>query len=29
LNMLEFSNNLGVQWIGYSYKPFCEPKPTA
>jgi V/A-type H+/Na+-transporting ATPase subunit I len=22
LNMLEFSNNLGMQWIGYSYKPF-------
>ncbi len=22
LNMLEFSNNLGMTWIGYSYKPF-------
>jgi V/A-type H+/Na+-transporting ATPase subunit I len=22
LNMLEFSNNLGMQWSGYSYKPF-------
>ncbi len=22
LNMLEFSNNLGMQWIGYSYRPF-------
>jgi len=22
LNMLEFSNNLGMQWTGYSYKPF-------
>lgn len=22
LNMLEFSNNLGMQWNGYSYKPF-------
>ncbi|HEC02882.1 MAG TPA: hypothetical protein ENI81_05035, partial [Phycisphaerales bacterium] len=24
LNMLEFSNNLGMQWIGYSYKPFSK-----
>ena len=22
LNMLEFSNNLGMQWTGYAYKPF-------
>lgn len=22
LNMLEFSNNLGMQWSGYSYEPF-------
>lgn len=22
LNMLEFSNNLGMEWTGYSYKPF-------
>ena len=22
LNMLEFSNNLGMQWSGYPYKPF-------
>jgi V/A-type H+-transporting ATPase subunit I len=22
LNMLEFSNNLGMQWIGYQYRPF-------
>ena len=24
LNMLEFSNNLGMQWTGYSYKPFTK-----
>ena len=24
LNMLEFSNNAGVQWIGYKYTPFCK-----
>ncbi|MHC4352806.1 MAG: V-type ATP synthase subunit I [Planctomycetota bacterium] len=24
LNMLEFSNNLGMQWIGCSYKPFSR-----
>jgi V/A-type H+-transporting ATPase subunit I len=24
LNMLEFSNNLGMQWTGYIYKPFCS-----
>jgi len=22
LNMLEFSSNAGVQWVGYAYKPF-------
>lgn len=22
LNMLEFSNNAGVQWVGYPYRPF-------
>jgi len=22
LNMLEFSNNVGVQWLGYAYAPF-------
>jgi len=24
LNMLEFSNNLGMQWSGYPYKPFAN-----
>jgi V/A-type H+-transporting ATPase subunit I len=24
LNMLEFSNNAGVQWAGYAYRPFAE-----
>jgi V/A-type H+-transporting ATPase subunit I len=24
LNMLEFSNNLGMQWTGYLYKPFAR-----
>jgi len=24
LNMLEFSNNLGVQWTGYAYEPFSQ-----
>jgi V/A-type H+-transporting ATPase subunit I len=24
LNMLEFSNNLGMQWTGYPYKPFAH-----
>ncbi|MBN2375475.1 MAG: hypothetical protein JXD22_03685, partial [Sedimentisphaerales bacterium] len=24
LNMLEFSNNLGMQWTGYSFKPFTK-----
>jgi len=23
LNMLEFSNNAGVQWAGYAYEPFA------
>lgn len=26
LNMLEFSNNAGVQWAGYPYQPFAEPQ---
>jgi V/A-type H+-transporting ATPase subunit I len=24
LNMLEFSNNLGMQWTGYQYNPFSQ-----
>jgi len=24
LNMLEFSNNLGMQWVGYPYRPFMR-----
>lgn len=24
LNMLEFSNNLGMQWVGYPYRPFAR-----
>ena len=24
LNMLEFSNNAGVQWAGYAYRPFTK-----
>ncbi|MBN2591339.1 MAG: hypothetical protein JXA96_15850 [Sedimentisphaerales bacterium] len=24
LNMLEFSNNVGVQWAGYAYQPFIK-----
>ena len=24
LNMLEFSNNLGMQWSGYNYNPFLK-----
>lgn len=24
LNMLEFSNNLGMQWTGYEYEPFSK-----
>lgn len=27
LNMLEFSNNAGVQWGGYGYKPFSAVNP--
>ena len=27
LNMLEFSNNLGMQWTGYSYEPFAKSIP--
>jgi V/A-type H+-transporting ATPase subunit I len=26
LNMLEFSNNAGVQWAGYPYEPFSKRK---
>jgi len=26
LNMLEFSNNVGVQWAGYPYQPFALTK---
>jgi len=25
LNMLEFCSNLGMQWVGYPYKPFSRP----
>ncbi len=25
LNMLEFSNNLGMEWTGYQYCPFAQP----
>lgn len=28
LNMLEFSNNAGVQWAGYAYRPFTESNVT-
>jgi len=24
LNMLEFCNNLGMEWAGYPYKPFSN-----
>ncbi|MBM4087852.1 MAG: hypothetical protein FJ276_00265 [Planctomycetes bacterium] len=24
LNMLEFSNNLGMAWVGYTYRPFAH-----
>ncbi|MCF8144972.1 MAG: hypothetical protein K9N21_13735 [Deltaproteobacteria bacterium] len=27
LNMLEFSNNAGVEWSGYAYRPFALRKP--
>jgi vacuolar-type H+-ATPase subunit I/STV1 len=26
LNMLEFSNNAGVQWTGHPYAPFADKK---
>ncbi len=26
LNMLEFSNNVGVKWAGYAYRPFTRDK---
>ena len=26
LNMLEFSNNVGVKWAGYAYRPFVKDK---
>ncbi len=26
LNMLEFSNNVGVKWAGYAYQPFMKNK---
>jgi V/A-type H+-transporting ATPase subunit I len=26
LNMLEFSNNLGMQWSGYAYEPFSRKR---
>lgn len=26
LNMLEFSNNIGVKWAGYAYRPFTKTK---
>ncbi|MEA3489604.1 MAG: hypothetical protein U9R44_04600 [Candidatus Omnitrophota bacterium] len=28
LNMLEFSNHLGMQWSGSKYEPFCENPET-
>ena len=28
LNMLEFSNNVGVQWGGYAYRPFTTKRVT-
>jgi V/A-type H+-transporting ATPase subunit I len=27
LNMLEFSNNLGMEWAGYAYRPFAHRAP--
>jgi V/A-type H+-transporting ATPase subunit I len=27
LNMLEFSNNLGMEWVGRGYQPFAKPIP--
>jgi len=29
LNMLEFSNNVGVKWAGYAYRPFTKDKDTS
>jgi len=29
LNMLEFSNNVGVKWAGYAYQPFTKRKGTS
>jgi V/A-type H+-transporting ATPase subunit I len=28
LNMLEFSNNVGVKWAGYAYQPFAPDQET-
>jgi V/A-type H+-transporting ATPase subunit I len=29
LNMLEFSNNAGIKWAGYAYRPFTKDKNTS
>jgi V/A-type H+-transporting ATPase subunit I len=29
LNMLEFSNNAGIKWAGYAYRPFIKEKDTS
>lgn len=29
LNMLEFSNNAGIKWAGYAYRPFTKNKYTS
>lgn len=29
LNMLEFSNNVGVKWAGYAYRPFIRNQETS
>ncbi|MBN2592953.1 MAG: hypothetical protein JXA81_05540 [Sedimentisphaerales bacterium] len=29
LNMLEFSNNAGIKWAGYAYRPFRKEKDTS
>lgn len=29
LNMLEFSNNVGLKWAGYAYRPFTKNKNTS
>ena len=29
LNMLEFSNNAGIKWAGYAYRPFKKDKHTS